>query len=298
MTEQLFYQRIIPLQKQQDSATKAFNEQVTQMVANYPSFFVTKVINGFHSDKSSALTFFTKNDYQDPELALCDLLPYKIELYFKNYVAKDLQAYETTALQLIDSSKAQSENRQIFFTQLIPMFYQYDVPFARALFARFESEFPRSYGVNKLKPTLPKGAPTVGDLAPDIALKNKDGELIKLSDLRGQVVLLDFWASWCGPCRMENPNVVKVYNEFSTKGFTVYSVSIDSDKNKWLEAIAKDGLIWKNHVSELKGWQTDVIQQYQVKGIPATFLIDQNGYIVATNLRGDALRNKLTEIIK
>jgi peroxiredoxin len=178
------------------------------------------------------------------------------------------------------------------------MFYQYDIPFARALFARFEKEFPNAYGVQKLKPTLPKGPPSVGDLAPDIALKNKDGKVIKLSDLRGQIVLLDFWASWCGPCRMENPNVVKVYNEFQSKGFTVYSVSIDSDMNKWLEAIAKDGLVWNNHVSELKGWQTDVIQSYQVKGIPATFLIDQNGYIVATNLRGDALRNKLVELIK
>jgi peroxiredoxin len=298
MTEQIFYQRIIPLQKQQDSATKAFDQKVNAMVANAPSYFVSKIIKGFHSDKSSSLTFFTKDDYQDSELVHSDLLPFKIETYYKNFVAKDLNAYETTALQLIDSSKANSENRQVFFTQLIPMFYQYDIPFARALFARFEKEFPNAYGVQKLKPTLPKGPPSVGDLAPDIALKTKEGKVIKLSDLRGQIVLLDFWASWCGPCRMENPNVVKVYNEFQSKGFTVYSVSIDSDMNKWVEAVAKDGLIWANHVSELKGWQTDAIQSYQVKGIPATFLIDQNGYIVATNLRGDALKNKLVELIK
>lgn len=120
---------------------------------------------------------------------------------------------------------------------------------------------------------------------------------MKLSDLRGQVVLLDFWASWCGPCRKENPNVVKLYNEYKDKGFTVMSVSLDGDLPRWEQAIEADGLIWPNHVSDLKKWSSAAAQKYQVKGIPFTVLIDQEGNIIQTNLRGQALEQALFELL-
>lgn len=125
----------------------------------------------------------------------------------------------------------------------------------------------------------------------------RDGKkTMRLSDLRGQVVLLDFWASWCGPCRKENPNVVKNYQKYNGAGFTVMSVSLDSNKDKWLAAIEADGLSWPNHVSDLGGWNSKVAQLYGVHSIPFTILIDKEGKVIATNLRGQALEEKLREI--
>lgn len=121
---------------------------------------------------------------------------------------------------------------------------------------------------------------------------------MKLSDLKGKVVLLDFWASWCGPCRKENPNVVNVYNTYKDKGFTVMNVSLDDNLDRWKQAIEQDGLIWPNHVSDLKKWNSAVGQIYQVRSIPFTVLIDQNGNIVATNLRGPALEEAVSKLLQ
>lgn len=133
-----------------------------------------------------------------------------------------------------------------------------------------------------------------GKVAPDFEEMKLDGKTtMKLSDLRGKIVLLDFWASWCGPCRKENPNVVRLYEKYKNDGFTVMSVSLDKDKNAWEAAIQKDNLTWPNHVSDLKQWQSKVGQLYQVKGIPFTALLDKEGKIIQTNLRGEALEQEL-----
>ena len=147
-----------------------------------------------------------------------------------------------------------------------------------------------------------------GQPAPNLELPGPDGELVSLSDLKGQVVLLDFWAAWCGPCRRENPNVVKVYERYKDKGFTIYSVSLDgvrpeqaarftpeelneateNQRQRWVDAIAQDGLTWPHHASELKYWGGEASAKYGVQAIPATFLIDRDGKIAEIGLRGAA----------
>jgi peroxiredoxin len=135
----------------------------------------------------------------------------------------------------------------------------------------------------------------VGQEAPEIALPNPDGNIVKLSSLRGQYVLIDFWAKWCRPCRIENPNVVRMYNRFHDKGFEIYGVSLDRTKEDWLQAIEEDKLTWI-HVSDLKFWQSEAAQRYNVDAIPFTVLLDPDGKIIAKNLRGKALERKLEEI--
>ena len=135
-----------------------------------------------------------------------------------------------------------------------------------------------------------------GSKASEIAMENPDGEIMKLSDYEGKVVLLDFWASWCGPCRKENPTVVKLYNKYKDDGFEVFSVSLDKDRKRWVDAIEKDNLVWEAHVSDLKGWKNEAAQQYQVSGIPFTVLLDKEGKVINTKLRGVQLEMTLESI--
>ncbi|MBR1549474.1 MAG: AhpC/TSA family protein [Bacteroidales bacterium] len=132
--------------------------------------------------------------------------------------------------------------------------------------------------------------------APDIVMADRNGNTRRLSDLRGKVVLIDFWASWCRPCRMENPNVVRLYSQFHNKGFEVFSVSLDNNRDAWLKAIEDDHLSWPNHVSDLRGWSSAAGRLYGIQSIPATVLVAPDGKIMARNLRGKDLENKLKEI--
>ncbi|WP_320017845.1 TlpA disulfide reductase family protein [Labilibaculum manganireducens] len=138
---------------------------------------------------------------------------------------------------------------------------------------------------------------SVGQPAPDFTLNTTEGKPLSLSSFKGKVVVIDFWASWCGPCRGENPNVVKMYTELHPKGVEILGVSLDDKKEKWLKAIEDDGLVW-NHVSDLKGWESSAAKLYGISGIPATVIVDQNGVIVAKNLRGEELKAAIEKLVQ
>lgn len=173
-----------------------------------------------------------------------------------------------------------------------------------------EAGLSHLYKKNKVKSqryafqALAKGAPAkyvyvsevkVGDVAPDFQLKNPKGELISLSSLRGQFVLIDFWASWCGPCRQENPDMVELYRDYNKLGFEIIGVSLDDEKQRWTNAIGKDGIDWV-HVSDLRGWKSAAGKLYSVDAIPHTVLLDKEGKVIALDLRGQELRQRLDQL--
>jgi peroxiredoxin len=165
-----------------------------------------------------------------------------------------------------------------------------------SIVSNFSPEIGNSEYIIKLKEIVAERKKTaIGNTAPDFTMNTPDDKPIMLSSLRGKTVLIDFWASWCGPCRQENPNVVKLYQQYHEKGFEILGVSLDKSKDDWVNAIKDDKLEWL-HVSDLQYWQSSAAALYNVKAIPQSFLIDQDGKIIAKGLRGEALANKLAEI--
>src|SRR5690606_5275106 len=199
--------------------------------------------------------------------------------------------------QVVQFSQENSDNLAGFYGMLI--LYTIDPTGHEEALINYaedaKEQFPNNEAVQSFAAHMAEIKPlSIGQVAPDFGSLTPDGDEVKLSDLRGQYVLLDFWAAWCGPCRQENPNIVEQYHQFKDKGFTVLGVSLDRDRDAWLKAIEDDKLVW-TQISDLKMWDSEAGALYNISAIPASFMIDPDGKIVGKNLRGPALRKFLEE---
>ena len=223
-----------------------------------------------------------------------------IELYRQFYDIL-LNANNPTAQSLLPQQIEQllSQNKDVLMSAFLVTFFEQDFDNHIAIYSEIRDalikKYPNDPYVKHLNERM-KGVLYPGMEAPEISMKDTEGNIRRLSDLRGNVVMIDFWASWCGPCRRENPNVVKLYKKYHDKGFEIYSVSLDKEKSAWLKAIKDDGLVWPNHVSDLNGWTSSGGKTYGIMSVPSTVLVDRDGKIIARNLRGSELERKLAEI--
>jgi peroxiredoxin len=217
-------------------------------------------------------------------------------------IIEDEKQYLTEVINKNDSSLVALFALYQQMGQQTPIFHpEVDMPIFEKVSNSLATKLPNSELVKSLtemvsgfkNPPMQVGA--VGTEVPEIEMESPEGKVIKLSEFRGKYVLLDFWAAWCRPCRMENPNIVDNYKKYSKDGFEVFQVSLDQTKEDWVKAIKDDGLNWI-HVSDLQYWQSAAARQYNISAIPASFLLDKDGKVIATNLRGPALGEKLKEI--
>ncbi|MEY5048399.1 MAG: hypothetical protein RLZZ175_1758 [Bacteroidota bacterium] len=281
------------LRRREDSANKAQNEFFRTMKTQNNGMFMGKFAGIFYvSDTTNINNYISKEEFSDIEFTTGEMMVGKINAYFGNYVEKTPDAFTQAADKLISKTEANSLSRSLFYRIIINLFTELQLPHASKLRKAYAAEYANDTKAQRYLERLPKAELEIGDLAPDIFLPDTSANFIKLSSLRGKLVLLDFWASWCGPCRRENPNVVKVYEKYKPFGLEILGISLDESKAKWTGAIRKDNLTWM-HVSDLRGWSSVAGAAYAVSSIPQTFLIGPDGKILAKNLRGQALEQFL-----
>jgi peroxiredoxin len=231
-------------------------------------------------------------DLQQANIARDSLLAVDLQDQYKD-VQDQIKSYEIRFIQ---------ENPDSYVSALIlerfVMTKQMSSEEAKSMFDNLTPRIRESKTGAKLDEALNTPTPPaeVGQIAPDFEGPGPTGQLVKLQENLGKVTIVDFWASWCRPCRVENPNLVKTYNKLKAKGLNVVGVSLDKSKDNWIKAIEDDGLQW-SHVSHLQYWNEPIAKAYQVRSIPATFILDQNGKILAKNLRGKALEQKVEELL-
>lgn len=242
--------------------------------------------------------YFNTAQFKNTQLASGDFILRKVNYSFMRFGGLNESNLAVESQTLLSYCTEKNICKELMFEAIINNVIQVSEAQTRAVFMQYESEFGSETLIGqRLKNIVPAAAPAIGQKAPDIVGINKDGEVFKLSDLKGQVVLIDFWASWCGPCRHESPNVVANYNKYKDKGFTILSISADKDKNSWLKAIEQDHYTWKNHLlSQENNYKAQ--RDYQVQGYPTMFLVDSDGTLISfgNGLRGPGLSSTLASV--
>ncbi|WP_018342080.1 TlpA disulfide reductase family protein [Cytophaga aurantiaca] len=266
--------------------------------------------NSTFADFNKKMMAFTKT-HSELSAMLDSMKEVNTSSIFATNCMNQIKATEADMKVYIQESITANTGSPIVFSMLSYADWENDFPFIETVTTAIKQKQPTYKYTASLvtnvtqyktyleqKVAKEKGNPAaIGKEAPEFILPDTKGKMVSLSSFRGKYVLLDFWASWCGPCRQESPTVVKAYQKFKGKKFDILSVSLDDNKEKWFSAIEKDKLTW-THVSDLKAWESSVVRLYQVEGIPATFLLDPNGVVVARDLRGSALEEKLQELLK
>ena len=213
-------------------------------------------------------------------------------------LGKELESIYIKAGEVVKKYSIDHPTALVAPYMILNTIYDLDAAEFQPIYNKFSDEVKNTQAGKILKDKLIVLSKTaVGNMAVDIQGLDPDGKNISLMEIKGKLTLIDFWASWCGPCRKENPNVVKLYNKYHSKGFEILSVSLDEKAESWKAAIMKDGLIW-HHVSDLKGWKSDYAAMYGIQAIPQTILIDAGGKIIARNVMGEELDAMLTELLK
>lgn len=256
----------------------------------------TSIINSFQRELESAEKEIKEQNIDNKETKLQE----KQQELYKNFIKKRNKFVENNpySLALITTTSYFNPQTEMEWLKKIEKGFSESIPNSKYHTA-IKSQIQQIESAKKAQQKSSQQAqqdPNIGKQFKELNFKNPEGKIISMESLKGKYVLVDFWASWCRPCRMENPHVVNLYNKYKEKGFTVYGVSLDTDKNRWINAIKQDGLIWDNHVSDLKGWKTEAIKLYNFRGIPYTMLVDKEGKIISTKLRGKQLEQKLQSI--
>lgn len=263
---------------------KFFEPKVTGSVQTELFYSSLNKLNFYESKQDSLDAVYSENYTTEDEAFTTKLLNEYTELEVKkNEFLKNLISTHSNKLTVM------------FFVDKLDMDEHYD------LFKKVAEDLRKNYPTNQYVSEFANqvtlaGKLAVGAVAPEIAFPDTSGNILLLSSTRGKYVLIDFWAAWCRPCRMESPNMVRMFEAYKDKGFTIFSVSLDREKEDWLNAIQVDNLQNWPHVSDLKYWESDAVALYGIQGIPFTVLLDPNGVIIAKNLRGEKLEQKLAEI--